>query len=315
MLKINGLCKRYGDYLAVDGLNLSVEKGELFGFVGPNGAGKTTTLKIIAGLLQANAGEIYVDGLDILKDRKSLKEKIGYMPDFFGVYDNLKVKEYLHFFGSAYRIHERELQKISGELLQMVQLSGKEEAYVDELSRGMKQRLCLARALIHNPDLLILDEPASGLDPRTRYEFKEILKQLCETGKTIVISSHILMELAEMCTSIGIIQNGKIILQGNIDNIMMTIDTSNPLIIKVHEGMETAVRILKQNNLIRSLAVQGNSILTMFSGSRDKEAELLQELVTSGVMVTSFAREQSNLESLYLKITSQNETEGGTYED
>lgn len=315
MLKINGLCKRYGDYLAVDGLNLSVEKGELFGFVGPNGAGKTTTLKIIAGLLQANAGEIYVDGLDILKDRKSLKEKIGYMPDFFGVYDNLKVKEYLHFFGSAYRIHERELQKISGELLQMVQLSGKEEAYVDELSRGMKQRLCLARALIHNPDLLILDEPASGLDPRTRYEFKEILKQLCETGKTIVISSHILMELAEMCTSIGIIQNGKILLQGNIDNIMMTIDTSNPLIIKVHEGMETAVRILKQNNLIRSLAVQGNSILTMFSGSRDKEAELLQELVTSGVMVTSFAREQSNLESLYLKITSQNETEGGTYED
>ena len=197
MLKIRNLTKRYGRYTALDSLNLQIDRGEIFGFVGPNGAGKTTTMKIMAGLLKADAGEIYIDDIKLFEDYNRLKEVIGYMPDFFGVYDNLQVMEYLEFYASAYGMETRQARRLGGHLLEMVHLEGKEECYVDELSRGMKQRLCLARALIHDPQFLILDEPASGLDPRSRFEFKEILKELRDNGKTIIISSHILMELAE----------------------------------------------------------------------------------------------------------------------
>ena len=213
MLKIKGLCKKYGNFTALDNLDLAIGRGEIFGFVGPNGAGKTTTLKILAGLLKADAGEVYIDDIRLFEDYDRLKELIGYMPDFFGVYDNLKVMEYLEFYASAYGIETKRAQELGRELLSVVHLDGKEEHYVDELSRGMKQRLCLARALIHDPQFLILDEPASGLDPRNRFEFKEILRDLKEAGKTIIISSHILMELAEICTSIGVIEHGKIIMQ------------------------------------------------------------------------------------------------------
>ena len=310
MLKIRNLTKRYGRHTALDSLDLQIDRGEIFGFVGPNGAGKTTTMKIMAGLLKADAGEIYIDDIKLFEDYNRLKEVIGYMPDFFGVYDNLQVMEYLEFYASAYGMETRQARRLGGHLLEMVHLEGKEECYVDEFSRGMKQRLCLARALIHDPQFLILDEPASGLDPRSRFEFKEILKELRDNGKTIIISSHILMELAEMCTSIGIIERGKMILQGSIEDILETVDTSNPLIIRVYDQVDTAVLLLKREEKIESLTIRGNSIFASFSGNREEEARLLKTLIDNGVLVQSFSREQGSLESLFLKITEHSEEAG-----
>ena len=303
MLKIKGLCKKYGNFTALDNLDLAIGRGEIFGFVGPNGAGKTTTLKILAGLLKADAGEVYIDDIRLFEDYDRLKELIGYMPDFFGVYDNLKVMEYLEFYASAYGIETKRAQELGRELLSVVHLDGKEEHYVDELSRGMKQRLCLARALIHDPQFLILDEPASGLDPRNRFEFKEILRDLKEAGKTIIISSHILMELAEICTSIGVIEHGKMIMQGSIEDILSAVDASNPLIIRVYDQVQTAILVLKEEEQVKNLTIQGNSLMVTFTGNRKDEEMLLRRLVERGVLVQSFAREQSNLEALFLKIT------------
>jgi ABC-type multidrug transport system, ATPase component len=200
MLLIKDLEKSYGKFKALNKLNLDIKQGEIFGFIGPNGAGKSTTMKIVSGLLTPDDGEVYVDGIDAIKNNKKLKEKIGYMPDFFGVYDNLKAYEYLEFYGSIYGITGKEIKDLSMDLLELVNLENKYDAYVDGLSRGMKQRLCLARCLIHNPQLLILDEPASGMDPRARFEMKNILKNLKDMGKTIIVSSHILSELGEICT-------------------------------------------------------------------------------------------------------------------
>ena len=303
MLKIKGLCKKYGNFTALDNLDLAIGRGEIYGFVGPNGAGKTTTLKILAGLLKADAGEVYIDDIRLFEDYDRLKELIGYMPDFFGVYDNLKVMEYLEFYASAYGIETKRAQELGRELLSVVHLDGKEEHYVDELSRGMKQRLCLARALIHDPQFLILDEPASGLDPRSRFEFKEILRDLKAAGKTIIISSHILMELAEICTSIGVIEHGKMIMQGSIEDILSAVDASNPLIIRVYDQVQTAILVLKEEEQVKNLTIQGNSLMVTFTGNRKDEAMLLRRLVERGVLVQSFAREQSNLEALFLKIT------------
>lgn len=303
MLKIRNLCKSFGKLNVLDGLDITIEEGELFGFVGPNGAGKTTTMKIIAGLLRADCGEIWIDGKELLKNARHLKETIGYMPDFFGVYNNLKVMEYMEFYASSYGIDGKKARNKSYELLELVGLLDRTEHYVDDLSRGMKQRLCLARCMIHDPKLLILDEPASGLDPRTRLEFREILKLLKEEGKTIIISSHILTELAEICTSIGVIEKGKMIMQGNMEDILTTVDASNPLVLQIYSGLDTAVKLLKENPFVKSLTIQNNSILLTYLGSREEEALLLRQLIQHDVLVFSFAREQSNLETLFLKIT------------
>ncbi|MDE5950863.1 MAG: ABC transporter ATP-binding protein, partial [Acetatifactor sp.] len=220
MLQINYLYKSYGKFQAVGNLTLHIPKGDLFGFVGPNGAGKTTTIRMVCGLMLPDRGDIIINGVDALTNRKEIKKQIGYVPDFFGVYDNLKVREYMDFYGSMYRMNSREIERISNDLLELVNLSDKKEAFVDTLSRGMKQRLCVARALIHNPALLVLDEPNSGLDPRARVEMKELLLNLRSMGKTIVISSHILSELSEMCNSIGIMNRGQLITAGRIEDIM-----------------------------------------------------------------------------------------------
>ena len=220
MLEIKHLVKKYGKFTAVDDLNLSIPESSIFGFVGPNGAGKTTTMKIMSGLLKATSGSVMIDDVDVTKNPKALKERIGYMPDFFGVYDDLKVSEYMDFYAGTYYIPYEQREALIDNLLEIVDLSHKKDSYVDNLSRGMKQRLCLARSLIHDPKVLILDEPASGLDPRARVEMKEVLKQLQTMGKTIMISSHILPELAEMCTEVGIIDKGHIVVQGSVQEIM-----------------------------------------------------------------------------------------------
>lgn len=305
MLKIKDLNKSYGKFKALDNLNLEIEKGELFGFVGPNGAGKTTTMRIVSGLLSADSGEVQVDGMDALKNPQKIKEKIGYMPDFFGVYDNLKALEYMEFYASIYGITGREAMKLCYELMELVNLADKADSYVDGLSRGMKQRLCLARSLVHNPELLILDEPASGLDPRARFEMKEILRNLSSMGKTIIISSHILPELAEMCSSIGIIEHGSMVVKGQVGEIMRKMTTSNPLVMEVVEGQEQAVRILKENPLVENISIRENSISMGFKGEQKEEAELLASLIRGNVLVASFVREEGNLEALFMQLTEK----------
>lgn len=245
MLVIRDLEKTYGKFKALNKLDLEIKQGEIFGFIGPNGAGKSTTMKIVSGLLSPDSGEVYVDGMDAIKNNRKLKEKIGYMPDFFGVYDNLKASEYLEFYGSIYGITGKEIRDLSMDLLELVNLQDKYNAYVDGLSRGMKQRLCLARCLIHNPQLLILDEPASGMDPRARFEMKNILKNLRDMGKTILVSSHILSELGEICTNIGVIESGKMVCQGTVEEIMSAVSGNHPIIITVTEKTQEAIKLLK----------------------------------------------------------------------
>lgn len=307
MLKIEGLKKMYGRVAALDGLTMHVREGALYGFVGPNGAGKTTTIKILTGLLLPDGGSVTVDGADVIKKPDKVTEKIGYVPDFFGVYDNLKVSEYMELFAACYGLYGLNARRRVETLLDQVGLGEKEEYYVDGLSRGMKQRLCLARALIHNPSILIMDEPTSGLDPRTRYEFKEILKELREQEKTVVISSHILSELSEICTDIGVVEQGKMVLEGSMDDILSQINVRSPLMISVYRNREKALAILKDNPYAETITIRQNDIMVGFTGDREEEAVLLQQLIQAGVMICGFMRERGNLESVFMQITDHEE--------
>jgi ABC-2 type transport system ATP-binding protein len=307
MLIIKNLNKRYGRFQAVSDLNLEVPEGEIFGFVGPNGAGKTTTMKIICGLLRATSGEITLEGVDVIRHSKRIKEKIGYMPDFFGVYDDLKVSEYLEFYASIYNIKGEARKKITDDLLELVDLSHKREAYVDSLSRGMKQRLCLARSLVHNPRLLVLDEPASGMDPRARVEMKEILKNLKGMGKTIIISSHILPELAELCTSIGIIDKGRMVISGSVPEIMQQVYSKKVIRIKVRDRLEDAVILLKEFPFIDKLVSGEDTIQAGFEGDDEDMSKVLSALVTRGIPVVSFSQLDGNLEDVFMKVTKGDE--------
>ena len=307
MLEIRNLRKNYGKFTAVNDLSLNVEKGEIFGFVGPNGAGKTSTMKIIAGLMPPTSGQVHVDGIDVISDSRRVKEKIGYMPDFFGVYDDLKVNEYLEFYASIYGINGQESKKICSDLLELVDLTAKENAYVDTLSRGMKQRLCLARSLVHNPELLILDEPASGMDPRARFEMKEILRSLKDMGKTIIISSHILPELAELCSTIGIIEKGNLVIKGTVEEIMLNLYNSRPIKIKVLSKLEEAIAILKEVPKVDRITAEGTTITVAFSGSEEEVSKLLGILISKRVSVLSFGQSEGNLEEIFMKLTEKEE--------
>lgn len=313
MLEIQNLTKRYGKFLALNDLNLHIEKGEIFGFVGPNGAGKTTTMRIVCGLLKASGGTVFIDGVNALTRPDDIKRKVGYVPDFFGVYDNLKVMEYMEFYGSMYGMDREEIYEISEGLLELVNLSDKKEAFVDTLSRGMKQRLCVARALLHNPDLLVLDEPNSGLDPRARFEMKEVLKNLGTMGKTIIISSHILPELSEMCTSIGIMEHGQLIVSGRVEEIMQKSVGSQPIRIKAtasgqeDDGREYIATVLKEQPFVNKVSYTEDEILVSFTGSEQEAARLLKTLVERDIAVSNFYREKEDLESLFLEITGGNQ--------
>lgn len=307
MLKIEGLKKTYGNYHALDGLDMEVASGALYGFVGPNGAGKTTTIKIMTGLLCPDEGTVEIDGIDALRASAKIKDCIGYVPDYFGMYDNLKVSEYMEFFASCYGLSGLKARKRSRALLDQVGLGNKEEFYVDGLSRGMKQRLCLARALIHDPALLIMDEPTAGLDPRTRLEFRELIRDLKEEGKTILISSHLLTDLSELCTDIGIIDQGRMILHGSIEEIGNRINTSKPVIITVQDGMKLAMRLLKDHPQVQTITVREQEIMVGFTGDAMDESRLLAGLIEAGVAVRGFMREPGNLEAVFMQITNHDE--------
>lgn len=317
MLRIENLTKQYGKFLALDHLNLHIEKGELYGFVGPNGAGKTTTMRIVCGLLKATSGDVYVDGVNAITNPEDIKRKVGYVPDFFGVYDNLKVMEYMEFYGSMYGMDKDTVDGISKGLLELVNLADKEDVFVDTLSRGMKQRLCVARALIHNPDLLVLDEPNSGLDPRARFEMKEVLKNLSSMGKTIIISSHILPELSEMCTSIGIMERGRLIVSGRVEDVMQQTHGSQPIRMRAFvENIEDKEKeqeyigtVLREQPLVSKVNFTEDEILVSFSGDEKQSAELLKMLLARDIMVVNFYREKEDLESLFLQITGGQKNE------
>jgi ABC-2 type transport system ATP-binding protein len=303
MLEVNNLVKTYGKFTAVNDLSFKIEKGSIFGFVGPNGAGKTTTMKIMAGLMRATKGSITIDGDDITKNPSLLKDKIGYMPDFFGVYDNLKVREYMDFYAGAYYIPIEERSELIDNLLEIVNLTEKKEFYVDSLSRGMKQRLCLARSLIHDPEILILDEPESGLDPRARVEMKDVLKQLGSMGKTIIISSHILPELAEMCTEIGIIDRGVMQAQGTVLQIMRMLSKKRIISITPLSGMETLLNMLKESPNISNIIENEDNIEISFDGEDNEVAELLTKIIKADIPVLAFKEKDGDLEEIFMQIT------------
>lgn len=307
MPEIYELNKKYGKFTALDSLSMNITENSIFGFVGPNGAGKTTTMKIMAGLLKADSGSIFVNGEDILKNPKSIREKIGYMPDFFGVYDDLKVTEYMDFYAGMYYIPYADRPELIDNLLEIVDLSNKKDSYVDGLSRGMKQRLCLARSLIHDPDLLILDEPASGLDPRARVEMKEILKRLREMGKTIIISSHILPELAEMCSEVGIIDQGKLVTQGTVNDIMNRLQKKRVVRIKTSSAVEQLIRILKEQASVKDITEHADNIEFVFEGKNDDLTSILRNVIMNGIPIYSFSENEGNLEEIFMTVTGGEE--------
>lgn len=305
MIEIMELTKRYGKFTALDSLNLKIDKGSVFGFVGQNGAGKSTTFSILATLLAPTSGTAYINGYNVQTDTKMVRRQIGYMPDFFGVYDQLKADEYLHFYGASYGIPLDERQKLIPQLLDLVNLSHKRDSYVDLLSRGMKQRLCLARSLIHDPEVLILDEPASGLDPRARVEMREILKELKNMGKTILISSHILPELAEMCDVIGIIDHGKLVAEGSVPDIQAKLQGEKMIIVRMTGDIEKAIRFFEDDPFVSKLirTEEENSFQFLYKGNSEQQTHLLKRAVLQELPIISFSEEETDLEDVFMEIT------------
>lgn len=304
MIKTGGLVKKYGRVAALDGLNLEVPPGAVYGFIGQNGAGKTTTLRILAGLLMPDGGWAELAGRNVLRDPRGVRQVVGYMPDFFGVYDDLRVGEYLLFYASAYGIRGPAARKLRDDLLELVELGHKRESFVDTLSRGMQQRLCLARALIHDPAVLLLDEPASGLDPLARVEMREILRELCRMGKTIVISSHILSELADLCTHVGMIRDGRLLRQGPLGQ-MLAGERERRFIMRCNGSEEQAATLIDG---WPGAAVTGTSpgqVEFNLTGDASEAAALLKEIVDAGTEVIHFAQTEQSLEDTFIQLARE----------
>ena len=303
-IDLRNITKRYDRLTAVDNLSLALGPGEIFGFIGPNGAGKTTTIKILATLLEPTTGTAFVDGINVVENPDAVRARIGYMPDTFGVYDEFKVWEYLDFFAAAYKVPKGDRPGLIDLVLDLTNLSNKKDAYVEGLSRGMKQRLCLARTMVHNPKVLLLDEPASGLDPRARIEIRDLLKELRNLGKTIIVSSHILPELADFCTSVGIIEKGKLLVSGPIDSLIGDNLGARVLEIKVPaEDKATASKVLGPLKGVRNIAERGEFLDVQFDGGIDAQNDLLLALITAKVRIVSFGEVQTDLEAVFMNLT------------
>ena len=302
-IETRGLTRRFGRVTAVDNLNLQVPAGALFGLIGPNGAGKTTTLRMLAGLLEPTAGEILLNGLVTNHNWREQRRQIGYMPDFFGVYEDMLVWEYLDFFGRCYDLPTGRRRQVTDELLELVDLVAKRDDYVQTLSRGMRQRLCLAHALVHDPRVLLLDEPASGLDPRARVEMRELLRELGAMGKTIVVSSHILTELAELCDSVGIIEKGCLVTSGSLAEISRRVRQGRTLRLKVLSDRAEAEATLRHQPGVGGVYEVNGNLEAEFLGDDEATAGLLAALVAQGIKVVSFGEVTSDLEDVFLRLT------------
>ena len=308
MIQCKKLTKRFGKTLALDGIDLHVAPGELHGFIGPNGAGKTTAMRILATLTKPTRGEAFIDGASVTKDPQRARMLVGYMPDFFGVYDNLKAWEYLDLYAGCVGLSASERRKRIDALLALTALTDKREAYVDNLSRGMKQRLCLARAMLHDPKLLILDEPASGMDPHARAQMRDILRDVAAMGKTVLISSHILPELSELCNSMTILERGNIVFTGSSKEIAKKISGESRLIIRFIEPPQGEqaqhARELLSNGCNAEIQVHPDgSWHVMCVGTDERDAQLLSQLLSSGAHISAFYRERATLESVFMEVT------------
>lgn len=303
VIEIRGLQKDYRGFEALKGIDMTIEQGDIYGFIGPNGAGKTTTIRILATLLAPSAGSAHVKGLDVTRDPYAVKKLIGYMPDNFGVYDGMRLREYLDFFGAAYKIPVKKRRGIIEDVLMLTDLTSRADDFVSAFSRGLKQRCCLAKTLIHDPEVLLLDEPASGLDPRARLEIKELLKTLRDMGKTILISSHILSELADMCNKIAIIEKGELLASGDYREILDGIRTSRVLRIQVLEDGDNAETVLKNMPEINSVERTGDDFLVETQHTRREFGAILQQLLQKGVHVIGFYEKEGTLEEVFLHVT------------
>jgi ABC-2 type transport system ATP-binding protein len=293
---------RYGDTVALDGVTFSVPEGSICGLVGPNGAGKTTLLSIAATLMPPGGGQVTVMGRDVVADRSGVRMTIGYMPDFFGVYEDMKVWEYLDYFGAAYRLSEEVRRERIPGLLELVQLTAKHDDYVESLSRGVQQRLCLARTLIHDPRVLLLDEPAAGLDPRARVELRDLLRGLGEQGITILISSHVLADLADICTHVVVIEKGRLVSAGPLDDLLRMVTGYTRIRVRVASSFERARRIVEGYPGVAEVAGAADELMVRFEGDDEAAAALLGRLVRGRVPVVEFTPEH-DLEAAFLTVT------------
>jgi ABC-2 type transport system ATP-binding protein len=304
MIEIKNLTKYYGRLAALVDLNLHIAPGTIFGFIGPNGAGKTTTMRILATLLAPNAGRASIDGIDVVRDGKKVRRMVGYMPDFIGVYDDLKVFEYLEFFAAAFDIPRQKRKSIVEGVLELTDLTIKRGSTVDSLSRGMGQRLQIARVLIHDPKVLILDEPASGLDPRARIEIRELLRELKRMGKTIMISSHILSELEEMCDQVGIVEHGRLVFSGTMDEIRTRMGISSKIRVKVGgDAQAKAVELLTALPQVATVNMLDDHIAVTFHDGQAGDGIIARTLVQAGLDVLSLVPEQLRLDDAFLQLT------------
>lgn len=305
MLEVKNLKKQYGPFMAVKGVSFNLEPGDIFGFIGSNGAGKTTTIKMLATLLEPTSGTAQLDGFDIQRSPMEIRRRIGYMPDFFGLYDDVKVWEYLDFFAAIYGVPVRERNKVIGSVLELTDLTTKREAFVSSLSRGMQQRLCLAKCLVHDPKLLLLDEPASGLDPRARAELKSLIAELGRMGKIVIVSSHILPELADFCTSVGIIEQGVMKAFGDVNEISRNLRSEKIIEVRVLDRADTLPSLLAGKPHIMACHLMGNSTVKIeFSGDLKDQAQLLAFLVGENFEVVGFTEQAADLEDVFLSLTS-----------
>ena len=303
MIEFKGLTKSFGQTKALQGLTLTIPAGQVYGLIGPNGAGKTTAMSILATLLPADSGLVTVNGIDVTEKPQQVRRLIGYMPDFFGVYDGLTAAEYLGFFAAAYHIPENQQSRLIDDLLELVNLTDKKDVYVDSLSRGMKQRLALARCLVHNPKVLILDEPASGLDPRARAEMKEIIRQLKQMGKTVLISSHILPELAEICDQVGILEKGNLVASGPVAEITAGNESMRLINIEVKDRLSELLSFLAQYPGVARVENIDQKARLIFKADRDAQIVLLRKLIAEDFAVIQFAEMQGSLEDAFMAVT------------
>ncbi len=308
MIQTINLTRKYGELVALDNLNLEIAAGECYGFIGPNGAGKTTTIKILSTLLKPTWGEARVCGKVVGYQNAEIRPIIGYVPDFMGSYDDMLVSEYLDFFASCYGLSGSQRHRAVGDVLELTELNYKANAEVAGLSRGMSQRLSIARVLLHDPEVLLLDEPASGLDPRARIEIRALLKELHRMGKTILISSHILHELAELCTSVGIIEQGKLLFSGSVEDILSKTKVGQLVHIEVTERSEDAATLLRTVDGISMVDVVENNgahriDVTISAESNLDRSELPNRLIARGFRVLSMQGEQVNLETAFMRLT------------
>lgn len=311
MLHADNLRKTYGTLVAVEGISLFLEPGDIFGFIGPNGAGKSTTIKMIATLIQPTSGTATIDGIDVVRFPLDVRPLIGYMPDTFGVYDDIKVWEYLDFFAAAYRRPKMERGDVIERVLHLTDLVEKRDAYVQTLSRGMQQRLCLAKCLVHDPKVLLLDEPASGLDPRARIEIKKLIKTLGEMGKTVIVSSHILPELADFCNKIGIMERGNLLVSGDVDTVVRRVQPTRQLSIRTLRSDPVTVGAVREALRERPevekvvLHTDDETIRVSFTGDMEAQAELLRYLLIDAKLpIASFAEAAMDLEDVFMRVTT-----------